>query len=67
MARLTRAADHSKLSLAAAALLSLTRGPKGRRAAFETAIRLPRRESYVAVRALDSHGHTLGTSATVRG
>jgi len=35
MARLTRAADHSKLSLAAAAVLSLTRGRKGRRAACE--------------------------------
>jgi len=35
MARLTRAADHSKLSLAAAAVLSVTRGAKGRRAAFE--------------------------------
>jgi undecaprenyl-diphosphatase len=35
MTRLTRAADHSKLSIAAAALLSVTRGRKGRRAAFE--------------------------------
>jgi membrane-associated phospholipid phosphatase len=35
MTRLTRAADHSKLSMAAAAVLSLTRGHKGRRAAFE--------------------------------
>ena len=35
MTRLTRAADHSKLSLAAAAVLSVTRGRKGRRAAFE--------------------------------
>jgi undecaprenyl-diphosphatase len=35
MTRLTRAADHSKLSLAAAAVLSATRGRKGRRAACE--------------------------------
>jgi membrane-associated phospholipid phosphatase len=35
MTRLTRAADHSKLSIAAAAVLSLTRGSKGRRAAVE--------------------------------
>src|SRR6185437_3076668 len=35
MTRLTRAADHSKLSVAAAAVLSMTRGRKGRRAAFE--------------------------------
>ena len=35
MTRLTRAADHSKLSLAAAAVLSVTRGCKGRRAACE--------------------------------
>ena len=35
MTRLTRAADHSKLSLAAAAVLSVTRGRKGRRAACE--------------------------------
>lgn len=35
MTRLTRAADHSKLSLTAAAILALTRGPEGRRAAFE--------------------------------
>jgi membrane-associated phospholipid phosphatase len=35
MNRLTRAADYSKLSLTAAALLALTRGPQGRRAAGE--------------------------------
>jgi membrane-associated phospholipid phosphatase len=35
MTRLTRAADHSKLSMTAAAVLSVTRGRKGRRAAFE--------------------------------
>jgi undecaprenyl-diphosphatase len=35
MSRLTRAADYSRLSLAAAALLSLAGGPKGRRAASE--------------------------------
>jgi undecaprenyl-diphosphatase len=35
MNRLTRAADHSKLSIAAAALLALTRGSDGRRAACE--------------------------------
>jgi membrane-associated phospholipid phosphatase len=35
MSRLTRAADYSRLWLASAALLSLTRGPKGRRAAIE--------------------------------
>ena len=33
MSRLSRAADHSKLSLTAAALLALTGGPAGRRAA----------------------------------
>jgi membrane-associated phospholipid phosphatase len=35
MSRLTRAADYSRLSLAAAALLSLAGGAKGRRAACE--------------------------------
>jgi undecaprenyl-diphosphatase len=35
MTRLTQAADHSKLSMAAAAVLSVTRGAKGRRAACE--------------------------------
>jgi undecaprenyl-diphosphatase len=35
MSRLTRAADYSRLSLTAAALLSLAGGPKGRRAACE--------------------------------
>ncbi len=39
----------------------------GRKTAFETGIRLPRGERYVAVRALDSRGHVLGTSATVKG
>ena len=36
------------------------------KAAFETAIKVPRGSSYVAVRALDSHGHVLGTSRTVK-
>ena len=36
------------------------------KSAFETPIRLPHRSTYVAVRALDSHGHVLGTSATVK-
>jgi hypothetical protein len=36
-----------------------------RKAAFETTIRLPRRESFVAVQALDAHGHALGTSKAV--
>lgn len=35
MTRLTRAADYSRLSLAAAAVLALTRGSRGRRAALE--------------------------------
>lgn len=35
MTRLTRAADYSRLSLAAAAVMSVTRGRKGRRAACE--------------------------------
>jgi hypothetical protein len=37
-----------------------------RKTAFETTIRLPRRESFVAVQALDAHGHVLGTSKAVR-
>jgi Arylsulfotransferase (ASST) len=46
---------------------SLTPVTSGRKTAFETAIRLPHGESYVAVRALDSHGHVLGTSKAVEG
>jgi Arylsulfotransferase (ASST) len=38
-----------------------------RKKAFETGIRLPHGESYVAVRALDAHGHVLGTSKAVKG
>ncbi len=38
----------------------------GRKTAFETAIRLTRGPSYIAVQALDAHGHVLGTSKTVR-
>ncbi len=37
----------------------------GRKTAFETAIRLTRGPSYIAVQALDAHGHVLGTSKTV--
>ena len=47
----------------AAALRAVT---SGRKTAFETALRLPRSESYVAAQALDAHGHVLGTSKTVR-
>ena len=36
------------------------------KAAFETSIKLRRRSTYVAVRALDSGGHTLATSHTVK-
>jgi hypothetical protein len=36
------------------------------KAAFETPIKLPHRSTYVAVRALDSHGHVLGTSKAVK-
>jgi Arylsulfotransferase (ASST) len=39
----------------------------GRKTAFETGIRLPHGEAYVAVQALDSHGHVLGTSKAVKG
>jgi Arylsulfotransferase (ASST) len=39
----------------------------GRKTAFETRIRVPHGETYVAVRALDSHGHVLGTSKAVKG
>ena len=37
-----------------------------RKAAFETPIKLPHRSTYVAVRALDSHGHVLATSNAVK-
>lgn len=37
-----------------------------RRAAFETAIRLPAAQTYIAVRALDGHGKALGTSKAVK-
>ena len=36
------------------------------KAAFETPIKLPHRSTYVAVRALDSHGHVLATSKAVK-
>ena len=36
------------------------------KAAFETPIKLPHRSTYVAVRALDSRGHALATSHTVK-
>jgi hypothetical protein len=39
----------------------------GRKTEFETAIHLPHGEPHVAVRALDAHGHVLGTSAAVKG
>lgn len=38
----------------------------GRKTAFETDIRLPHGEPYVAVQALDGHGHVLATSQAVR-
>ncbi|MGH2913889.1 MAG: arylsulfotransferase family protein [Solirubrobacteraceae bacterium] len=37
-----------------------------RRKAFETAVRMPSGEPYVATRALDAHGHVLGTSKAVK-
>jgi hypothetical protein len=36
------------------------------KSAFETPIKLPRGEAYVAVQALDSHGNVLSTSGTVK-
>lgn len=36
------------------------------KSAFETAIKLPAAQSYVEVRALDAHGHVLGTSSPVK-
>jgi arylsulfotransferase ASST len=36
------------------------------KAAFETAIKLPAVQSYIEVRALDAHGHVLGTSKAVK-
>lgn len=36
------------------------------KAAFETPIKLPHSSTYVAVQALDSHGHVLGTSKAVK-
>jgi hypothetical protein len=36
------------------------------KAAFETPIKLPHGSTYAAVRALDSHGHVLGTSRTAK-
>jgi hypothetical protein len=39
----------------------------GRKTAFETGIRLPRGEAYVAVQALNARGHVLGTSKAVKG
>ncbi len=36
------------------------------KAAFETPIKLPHRSTYVSARALDSHGHVLGTSKPVK-
>jgi Arylsulfotransferase (ASST) len=38
----------------------------GAHAAFETAIRLPHPETYIAAQALDAHGKVLGTSAPVK-
>ncbi|HYZ79822.1 MAG TPA: arylsulfotransferase family protein [Solirubrobacteraceae bacterium] len=46
----------SKLSVVASA----------RKAAFETAIKLPKVRAYVEVRALDARGHMLGTSRAVK-
>ena len=36
------------------------------KAAFETQIKLPSRQTYIETRALDSHGHALGTSKAVK-
>ncbi|HEX4009663.1 MAG TPA: arylsulfotransferase family protein [Solirubrobacteraceae bacterium] len=38
----------------------------GAHAAFETAVRLPHPETYIAAQALDAHGKVLGTSAPVK-
>jgi hypothetical protein len=38
----------------------------GRRTAFETAVRLPHHEAYVAVQPLDRRGHVLGTSVAAK-
>ncbi|MGH2857859.1 MAG: arylsulfotransferase family protein [Solirubrobacteraceae bacterium] len=38
----------------------------GRKTAFETAIRLPSAQTYLATRGLDGHGHVLGTSKPVQ-
>jgi hypothetical protein len=38
----------------------------GAHSAFETAVRLPRPEAYIAAQALDAHGKVLGTSAPVK-
>ncbi len=51
--------------LGAAAAGSLTALTTTRWAGFETAIRLPRRESLVAVKALSASGEVLGTSRTI--
>lgn len=52
--------------LGGASATGLTPVTSSRKTAFETPISLPRAESYVAVRALDAHGHVLGTSKAVR-
>ena len=49
-----------------ASATGLTPVTSSRKTAFETAIPLAHAESFVAVRALDTHGHVLGTSKTVK-
>jgi hypothetical protein len=44
----------------------LTPVTSSRKTAFETAIPLPHGESFVAVQALDAHGHVLGTSKAMK-
>ena len=46
---------------------SLKTAGGGSKKAFETSFKLGRREAYVAVQALDSHGKVLGTSKTIKG
>ena len=52
--------------LGGASATSLTRVGSAAKGAFETAIRVGRRDAYVATEALDAHGHVLGTSEAVK-
>jgi hypothetical protein len=53
--------------LGGASPTALTAVASAHKRVFETAIRLPHRESYVAVQPLDSHGRVLSTSKTIKG